>query len=115
MIANSKNRIPSLDGLRAVSIALVIFGHLCGTQGFFGQALYRRTGDVANLGVRTFFVISGYLIMAVLPKELDRTGTISLRRFYFRRTLRIFPVAYVFLAVMTILAGLGLPLAAVPG
>jgi peptidoglycan/LPS O-acetylase OafA/YrhL len=51
------------------------------------------------LGVQTFFVISGFLITHLLLKELNATGTLSLKRFYFRRSLRIFPPLYVYLAV----------------
>jgi peptidoglycan/LPS O-acetylase OafA/YrhL len=50
------------------------------------------------LGVQTFFIISGFLITHLLLKELNATGTISLKHFYFRRALRIFPAFYVYLA-----------------
>jgi peptidoglycan/LPS O-acetylase OafA/YrhL len=89
------SHIPSLDGLRALSIVLVLAAHLDGTRRFpfhTGMVL----GDVGNLGVRIFFVISGFLITTLLLKEFDRTDTISLRNFYLRRTLRIFPAFYVF-------------------
>ncbi len=52
------------------------------------------------MGVRIFFVISGFLITGILIKELDRSGSINLKKFYYRRTLRIFPPYYFFLAVM---------------
>ena len=51
------------------------------------------------LGVQTFFVISGFLITHLLLKELNASGTISLKHFYFRRALRIFPPFYVYMAV----------------
>jgi peptidoglycan/LPS O-acetylase OafA/YrhL len=102
------DRIPSLDGLRAISIAFVFFGHLAGTRGF---PLSTQTGNatgLAELGVHVFFVISGYLITRLLLEEIDRNGRIDLRRFYLRRTLRIFPPYYTLLAVLFIadLAGL---------
>jgi peptidoglycan/LPS O-acetylase OafA/YrhL len=87
---------------------LVLFGHLCGTRGFFPYSVYERVGDVANLGVRVFFVISGFLITSLLLKEVDRTGTISPKMFYFRRTMRIFPVAYCFIAVVALLSAIGI-------
>ena len=94
-------RIPSLDGLRAVSITLVLLAHLSGTAGF---PIARADGlgfiDTGNLGVRVFFVISGYLITTLLIRELDRTGTISLRQFYYRRTLRIFPAYYAYVGAI---------------
>ena len=104
-------RIPSLDGLRAVSIGAVVLGHLAGTvnfPAFIGDAV-RNTGlvDVANLGVRVFFVISGFLITGILLKENQRYGTLSLRRFYLRRTMRIFPAYYVFVATIVGLTAIG--------
>ncbi len=54
----------------------------------------------ASIGVRMFFVISGYLISAILLKEHDRTSTISLRKFYLRRAYRIFPAALCFLLII---------------
>jgi peptidoglycan/LPS O-acetylase OafA/YrhL len=90
MIAGVK-RIPSLDGLRAISISLVVVGHLA----YEGHAL-RFSAQYANLGVRIFFVISGYLITSILLGEHSRTGTISLRDFYIRRAYRIFPAAMCF-------------------
>ena len=101
--SDSVRRIPSLDGLRAVSISLVIFSHLCGTRHFLPLKELGHTNDLGNLGVRIFFVISGYLITGLLLKELDRTGGISLCQFYARRTLRIFPAAFAFLFAVTLL------------
>jgi peptidoglycan/LPS O-acetylase OafA/YrhL len=86
-------RIPSLDGLRAVSIAMVLVGHAAGTVGF---PLRPAPFAWGHLGVKIFFVISGYLITTLLLDEEARTGGISLGAFYVRRSLRIFPpfVAY---------------------
>ena len=95
-------RIPGLDGLRAISIVLVLCGHLIGTHGFYNNpALWDHTGDFANLGVRVFFVISGYLITLLLLKEVTSTGTISLKGFYARRALRIFPASYSLILFVT--------------
>ena len=96
-------RVPGLDGLRAISILLVLCGHLVGTQGFYNNlAAWDRIGDIANLGVRVFFVISGYLITLLLLREVQKTGTISIKQFYYRRTLRIFPASYSFVVFLTI-------------
>lgn len=46
------------------------------------------------LGVDMFFVLSGYLIVTLILREKERNGFISLRKFYIRRALRIFPVYY---------------------
>ena len=89
-------RIPSLDGLRAVSISLVVVGH-------WVEVHYRSStgadvaGAFANLGVRFFFIISGYLITTLLLKEYGKTSTIGLREFYVRRAYRILPAAIVFM------------------
>jgi peptidoglycan/LPS O-acetylase OafA/YrhL len=91
------SRIRGLDGLRALSIMMVLYGHAAGTR--FGPSLgvYEHFGHLANLGVRIFFVISGYLITSLLLREVGKTGTLSLTNFYFRRTMRIFPAFYIFL------------------
>ncbi len=96
-------RVPGLDGLRAVSILLVLCGHLDGTLGFYNNpAFWNHIGDIANLGVRVFFVISGYIITLLLLRETEKTGTISLKQFYIRRTLRIFPASYFFILVIAL-------------
>jgi peptidoglycan/LPS O-acetylase OafA/YrhL len=92
-------RIPSLDGLRAISITLVVLSHLVKWKHVSLQVL----GDYGALGVHVFFVLSGYLITNLLLREHQRTSTISLRDFYIRRAFRIFPAAFVFLAVVTVL------------
>jgi len=86
-------RIPSLDGLRAISIALVLYGHMAGTIGFpFAHDPFA----LAVAGVRTFFIISGFLITKLLLKEIASKGQISLGGFYRRRVLRIFPAFYAY-------------------
>lgn len=92
-------RIPSLDGLRAISITLVVLSHLVKWK-------HISLGLVATygaLGVHVFFVLSGYLITNLLLREHERSSTISLRDFYIRRAFRIFPAAFVFIAVVVAL------------
>ncbi|MBX9687259.1 MAG: acyltransferase [Candidatus Obscuribacterales bacterium] len=103
------NRVPSLDGLRAVSIALVILGHATASmcpdspicKGIFRGFLQ---GD---LGVTMFFGISGYLITMLLLNELNQTGTISIKNFYIRRAFRIWPAYYTYLGVIILFAAAG--------
>jgi peptidoglycan/LPS O-acetylase OafA/YrhL len=76
--------IPAFDGMRAVAVFLVI-GYHFGLPGVPGAH-----------GVLNFFVLSGFLITWILLKENDRTGKISLKAFYRRRILRIFPAFYVY-------------------
>src|SRR5439155_23751224 len=61
----------------------------------------------ADVGVRTFFVISGFLITTLLLREREKRGEISLRGFYTRRALRIFPAFYSYLIVAALLAAVG--------
>jgi peptidoglycan/LPS O-acetylase OafA/YrhL len=69
---------PALDGLRAVAVLLVIAIHVGLLAGGY-------------IGVDVFLALSGFLITALLCQEWDRTGEISLRRFYKRRVVRLFP------------------------
>lgn len=82
----------SMDGLRALSIILVILSHI----GLSYKIDYNFHA-LANLGVQFFFVISGFLITALLMKEKIITGKISLKKFYLRRFFRIIPVAFLYL------------------
>lgn len=79
-----------LDGLRAVSVIAVIWQH---TSGNPGPAIFSKGG----MGVQFFFAISGFLITTLLLREKRRTGRISLKGFYIRRTLRIMPLYYLIL------------------
>jgi peptidoglycan/LPS O-acetylase OafA/YrhL len=100
-----KTYIPSLNGLRALSICLVIIGH----------TYFRFYGMVdlpfplsfflnASLGVNVFFVISGFLITRLLlQEEAANDGAVSLGKFYLRRIFRIFPAYYFLLFVYLIL------------
>jgi len=74
--------IPSLDGLRAVSIAIVFAAH----------AGYEIVPG--GLGVTIFFVISGFLITTLLRIEMEAKHTVSLHDFYLRRVFRILPLFY---------------------
>lgn len=89
----------TLDGLRGVSILLVLSAH-------FGINHYLRPYRLfvdSSIGVHIFFVLSGFLITTLLLKEKIKYGKISLKLFYLRRVLRIIPVAYLFLFVLFIL------------
>jgi peptidoglycan/LPS O-acetylase OafA/YrhL len=101
------SRIPSLDGLRGALVPLILWSHLLGTRGFLGRGIEPVLGDVGYLAVRTFFVISGFLITTLLIAEID-AGGIDLRAFYLRRFLRIFPAFYAYVAIMAVAAAAGL-------
>jgi peptidoglycan/LPS O-acetylase OafA/YrhL len=94
--------IPSLDGLRALSISLVILSHSFGPvpgHGFLFNLLLKHGG----LGVRIFFIISGYLITALCIQEREQAGSLSLKLFYIRRALRILPAFYLYAGIMLVL------------
>jgi peptidoglycan/LPS O-acetylase OafA/YrhL len=102
-----------LDGWRAISVLLVIVQHI----GFYqnGGFLHRFPNSVVNvvqfcglLGVRTFFVISGFVICRLLISEEERYGSVSLKGFYYRRIFRILPPFFLYLAAISLLLGLGL-------
>jgi peptidoglycan/LPS O-acetylase OafA/YrhL len=95
-------RIRGFDGLRALAFLLVFISH---------KAPSPVSDRYGTAGVWIFFVLSGFLITRILAEArggIDSRRSdfrSSLSRFYVRRTARIFPVYYVFLAVVTV-AGL---------
>jgi peptidoglycan/LPS O-acetylase OafA/YrhL len=94
--------LPGFDGLRALSILLVLASH----AGY---------GHIApgGLGVAVFFAISGFLITTLLLNEASATGRIDIPRFYLRRFLRLYPELLAFLAITFAVAAV-LGLAATP-
>jgi peptidoglycan/LPS O-acetylase OafA/YrhL len=104
---NSAQRIPSLDGLRGISIWTVMLAHA--STHFAGTPLHIRRVHVllavmAYFGVTTFFVISGFLITKLLLKEHMRASRVDLGRFYRRRAVRIFPAALFYILIVLLLA-----------
>jgi len=99
--SHKSDHLPSLDGLRAISICLVLVGHLASTRGFVPINL--GIGDTGHLGVVVFFVISGFLITRLLLSEYEKKGSISLKLFYARRALRLFPASYALIGCVTLL------------
>lgn len=97
--------IHALDALRAVSIALVILAHSAWyiPPVLSNSALYQYVVGNGAHGVAVFFVISGFLITLLLLRERERYGVISLKHFYLRRTMRIFPPFYAFILIIGVL------------
>ncbi len=93
-LGREASRIPSLDGLRALSILCVIIGHLL--EGYHVDSAVFLPG----LGVHVFFVISGYLITRLLQTEHIVTGRINLPAFYRRRCFRLLPAAFAYIIVI---------------
>src|SRR5262249_57029055 len=90
-----------------VAVVLVLLAHVAGTRHAPTLTSLRAAGDVGILGVRIFFVISGFLIAVMLEREFDRTGRISLSDFLRRRALRILPAFGVYLGAMAAMAAAG--------
>ena len=106
-LESAGTRLRSLDGLRAISITLVILGHASFTRNGASLKALAFIGDVAHLGVVVFFVISGFLITTLLVHERETLGGISLSLFYARRALRIFPASLAYIGVIAALAAAG--------
>jgi len=87
-------RIAGLDGIRALSVLAVVWHH--SHSPIPGLPISGH----GFLGVDVFFVLSGFLISMLLLQERKEAGAISLRNFYARRTLRIFPLYYAVIAVL---------------
>ena len=87
-----------IEGLRAVAVLLVVAYH-CGLPFLSG----------GYVGVDVFFVISGFLITGLLLREAQRTGTVSIPRFYARRALRLLPASAVVVVATVAAAALWLP------
>jgi peptidoglycan/LPS O-acetylase OafA/YrhL len=83
-----QSQLAGLDGMRAIAAFMVVFYH-------FGIPLVS-----GGEGVLIFFVLSGFLITWLLLRENDELETVSLRNFYIRRSLRIFPAFYCYAAIL---------------
>jgi peptidoglycan/LPS O-acetylase OafA/YrhL len=98
------DRIRGLDGIRAISVLLVIVSHAKTSEGWPLSCAFEGTRYyLGGLGVTVFFVLSGFLITMILLKEESRTGALDLRAFYSRRALRILPPACAYLLVLVVL------------
>jgi peptidoglycan/LPS O-acetylase OafA/YrhL len=96
--------IPSLDGLRALSVTLVVVLHTTQRYGWTHPVpLIARVFTNGAVGVFIFFVISGYLITTLLLREREKTGRIRLKSFYLRRSFRILPPLYLYILVVGLL------------
>jgi peptidoglycan/LPS O-acetylase OafA/YrhL len=98
-------RLPSLDGIRAIAILVVVYSHAHGTDGFPSWLQWSLPDGSA--AVRAFFVLSGFLITSLMLRERSRAGRVSLVRFYRRRAVRILPVYWAFLAFVALLWAAG--------
>lgn len=89
--------LAALDGLRGVAVLTVMFFH---------ATLYRGPYPSGGfLGVDFFFVLSGFLITALLMQEWQGSGGVALGAFYARRALRLLPALFALIAVILLVPG----------
>ena len=97
-MSDSRVYFPNLNGVRFLAALVVIIHHVEMGKFWFGQPnIYDKSfvgGVFGQLGIIMFFVLSGFLITYLLLEEHRKTGTISIKDFYIRRMLRIWPVYY---------------------
>ncbi len=97
-------RLPNLDGLRGIAILMVLVHHVPAT----GIAWLAQVQEQAKHGVSLFFVISGYIVMTLLLREIRRDGSVDVGAFLWRRSLRLWPLYFAVLALEAVLVfGLG--------
>ncbi|MGH7258236.1 MAG: acyltransferase family protein, partial [Nitrospiraceae bacterium] len=111
--------VPSIDGLRGIAILLVAWYHapflFRDADGFpqeISQSIVQKVfwgmSTAGWMGVDLFFVVSGFLITSILLQGRGTSG--SLQGFWYRRSLRILPLAIVYLSVLKLNVALGDPL-----
>jgi peptidoglycan/LPS O-acetylase OafA/YrhL len=112
LVDSRVGRVRELDGWRAISVLLVIAHHIGAYQHprllshFSVPAhIFQYCGD---LGVKVFFVISGFVICRLLISQELLNGSVSLKAFYYRRVFRILPPFYFYLWIVSLLLYLGI-------
>lgn len=97
--------LPGLNGIRAIAALAVVIAHINNRLDYFSlgkPALW----DLAGFGVTMFFTLSGFLITYLLLKEIEKTGTIDVKKFYIRRILRIWPLYYTYILIVVLIEGI---------
>ena len=90
---------PELDTIRFISIILVVISHFFSRE----SSLLAWFSDHGSVGVDIFFVLSGFLITRILMDEYAEAETINLKRFWFRRALRLWP-SWLFIFVIFLMS-----------
>jgi peptidoglycan/LPS O-acetylase OafA/YrhL len=87
-----------IDTLRALSVILVVIGHVC-----YGNGSELDKLHLGAIGVDIFFVISGFLITTLICKELACSRRFDLKAFFIRRAFRILPVVFLFSSLLFVI------------
>lgn len=108
--------LPNLNGLRYLACMVVIVTHTEMIKWVYGMENYYTEGlkRFGHLAVISFFVLSGYLITYLLMAEKTKMGTISIKNFYMRRILRIWPL-YFFTILLGLFVWPHIPFFEIPG
>lgn len=105
------NYFEGLNALRFFAALLVLIHHgetvrnKYATVDFEWLSLFKNGG----IAVQFFFVLSGFLITYLLLKERHETGNTSIRRFYLKRVLRIWPLYFLVILLATLVLPTALP------
>lgn len=103
-IMTARQEIFGFDALRAFSVLLVIVSHVGIVEAATNPALVKFFAVFnASYGVKTFFVLSGFLITTLLIKEHSKTESVNVLNFMARRALRILPLYFLILAITAVL------------
>ena len=98
----NKVYFPNLNGIRFIAAFVVIIHHIEQFKNLLGYENYWLNPTIqliGPLGVILFFVLSGFLITYLLLIEEKQTKTISIKSFYMRRILRIWPLYYLIIVI----------------
>ncbi len=99
-----RSYFPGLHALRFFAATLVIIHHIEQYKTWQGRDSHWGVPTIDHLGhmpVGFFFVLSGFLITYFLLKEMQKTDTVNLRRFYWKRMVRLWPL-YFLIVVMAL-------------
>ncbi|MGG9971784.1 acyltransferase family protein [Ferruginibacter sp. SUN002] len=112
---DTKQNFHGFNGLRFISITTVILLHLFTFKENFGltEMTFPLQEIITYYGVQFFFAGSGFLITYLLLAEFKKNATVSLKDFYLRRILRLWP-AYYLLIILALLVVLKLPFFDIP-
>lgn len=96
---SNKFYLPQLDGLRFVAFFLVFIHHLPDAGGYFPSGtfthfIFEKLHTFGWIGVDIFLCLSSFLLTSLLMLEHKKTGSISVKKFFIRRALRIWPLYY---------------------